>query len=60
MAYNITLTNGSTLISGGLSDGTADQTSTSLVLIGKNYSGYGKFLNENISRTYNFRKVKTI
>lgn len=48
MAYNITLSNGGTLITGGLPDGTIDTTSTSLTLVGKNYPGYGTFLNENM------------
>jgi hypothetical protein len=50
MAYNITLTNGSALITGGLVDGTIDITSTSLTLVGKNYPGYGIFLNQNMVR----------
>lgn len=47
MSYNLQLTNGSVLIQGGLTDGQLDTTSTSLALIGRNYSGYGLFLNEN-------------
>jgi hypothetical protein len=47
MSYTINLTNGTTLIPGGLSDGTIDTTHTSLVLIGKDYAGYGEFINEN-------------
>jgi hypothetical protein len=47
MSYTINLTNGTTLIPGGLSDGTTDTSHTSLVLIGKDYAGYGQFLNEN-------------
>jgi hypothetical protein len=47
MSYTINLTNGSTLVPGGISDGTVDTNHTSLVLIGKNYAGYGQFLNEN-------------
>jgi len=47
MAYNINLSNGTTLISGGLTDGTIDQTNSSLTLVGKNYPGYGVFLNQN-------------
>jgi hypothetical protein len=47
MAYTINLTNGTTLIPGGLSDGTVDVSKTSLTLIGKDYAGYGQFLNEN-------------
>lgn len=47
MAYNINLSNGTALISGGLTDGTIDQTNSSLTLVGKNYPGYGVFLNQN-------------
>jgi len=50
MAYNITQTNGAELISGGLADGTIDTTTTSLTLVGKNYPGYGTFLNQNVVR----------
>jgi hypothetical protein len=50
MAYNITLTNGTALISGGLADGTIDNTNSSLTLVGKNYPGYGIFLNQNMVR----------
>lgn len=50
MSYNITLTNGSDLISGGLLDNTADSTNSSLTLVGKNYKGYGLFLNQNFVR----------
>jgi len=45
MSYIINLTNGQSLKI--LSDGTTDNDSTSLTLIGKNYAGYGEFLNEN-------------
>lgn len=44
MAYVVNKTNGSILTT--VSDGTIDTTSD-LTLIGKNYSGYGEFLNEN-------------
>lgn len=47
MSYTLNLTNGATLVPGGLSDGTIDTSHTPLVLIGKNYAGYGQFLNEN-------------
>jgi hypothetical protein len=47
MSYTINLTNGTTLIPGGLSDGTVDINHTSLTLIGRDYAGYGQFLNEN-------------
>jgi len=45
MAYNLALTNSTALAT--VSDGTVDITSTSLTLVGKNYPGYGTFLNEN-------------
>ena len=44
MAYTIKLSNNSTLAT--ISDGTTDS-STSLTLIGRNFAGYGTFLNEN-------------
>jgi hypothetical protein len=47
MSYTINLTNGTSLIPGGLSDGTVDTTHSSLTLIGRDYAGYGQFLNEN-------------
>lgn len=47
MPYTINLTNGSSLIPGGLSEGTYDSSHTSIVLIGKNYANYGTFLNDN-------------
>jgi hypothetical protein len=57
MAYNINLSNGTALITGGLPDGTIDTTSTSLTLVGKNYPGYGLFLNQNmVQLVENFAK----
>jgi len=47
MAYTLTLTNGTNLIPGGLTDGGVNQDATSLTLIGKNFAGYGTYLNEN-------------
>lgn len=44
MSYNITKTNGQTLAT--ITDGTVNNI-TSLTLVGKNYPGYGIFLNEN-------------
>jgi hypothetical protein len=44
MAYTINKTNGTVLAT--VTDGTVD-TSTDLTLVGKNYAGYGEFLNEN-------------
>lgn len=46
MPYNINKTNGEQLVV--VDEGTADLTSTSITLIGKNYSGYGESLNENL------------
>lgn len=48
MAYTIIKSNGQTLTT--IADGTFDNTHTSLVLIGKNYAGYGEFLNDNFVR----------
>jgi hypothetical protein len=45
MPYNLTLTNGTALLT--LADGTEDSTTTSLALIGRNFAGFGPFLNEN-------------
>ena len=50
MSYSLTLSNGNYVPgigSTGLQDGTVDAGSTSLSLVGKNYPGYGKLLNEN-------------
>ena len=48
MPYTINLTNGSSLVPGGLSDGTVDSSHSSIILIGKNYANYGTFLNDNL------------
>lgn len=45
MAYTINLTNGTILTT--VADGTVNSTASSLTFIGKNYAGYGDFLNEN-------------
>jgi hypothetical protein len=45
MSYTITTTSGTTIAT--IADGTVNNTNTSLTLIGKNYAGYGVFLNEN-------------
>ena len=44
MAYTITLTDGTTFAT--IADGTVNQAS-SVTLVGKNYAGYGQFLDEN-------------
>jgi hypothetical protein len=44
MAYTINLTNGTTFAT--ITDGTTNSTS-SMTLIGKNYAGYGQFLDDN-------------
>lgn len=46
MAYTILNTDGTTLLL--LADGKVDQSATSLTLIGKNYSGFGEYYNNNL------------
>jgi hypothetical protein len=46
MAYTISNTDGTKLLS--LADGTIDQSTTSLTLIGKNYTGFGQEYNNNL------------
>jgi hypothetical protein len=56
MSYTITKTDGSTLTT--LLDGTTNTTSTSLTLVGKNFPGYGVFLNQNFVKLLeNFSKT---
>jgi len=45
MSYTINLTNGNILTT--IPDGTINNTSCSQVLVGKNYAGYGQFLDDN-------------
>lgn len=45
MTYTVTTTAGAPIAT--IADGTVNTTATSLTLIGKNYAGYGIFLNEN-------------
>jgi hypothetical protein len=45
MTYTVTTTAGAPIAT--VADGTVNTTATSLTLIGKNYAGYGIFLNEN-------------
>jgi hypothetical protein len=45
MPYIVTTTSGSALAT--IPDNTVNTTTTSLALVGKNYAGYGAFLNEN-------------
>ena len=47
MSYTITLTDGSTFAT--IADGTIN-TSSSMTLVGKNYAGYGQFINDDIIR----------
>ena len=46
MAYTISLTNGTILTT--IADGTVNSTSAGITLIGKNYAGYGTFLNSDL------------
>jgi hypothetical protein len=56
MAYTINKTDGSILTT--VADGQIDQLSTDITLIGKNYSGFGEFLNENLIKMLeNFASV---
>lgn len=48
MAYKITRPDGTTLLT--LADNVVDQSATSLTLVGKNWSGYGEYLNNNLVR----------
>lgn len=48
MSYNIIKTDGTPLAT--VADGQTNSTASSLTLIGKNYAGYGTFLNENFIR----------
>ena len=58
MSYNLTLTNGTLLEI--LADGSADTTTTSISLVGKNYAGYGIYLNENFLKLLeNFASTAT-
>ena len=45
MSYKLNKTDGTILTD--LVDGTIDTTRSDLTLIGRNYSGFGEFLNEN-------------
>ena len=45
MSYRLNRTDGQLLVD--LTDGILDTTTTDLTLIGKNYKGFGEFLNEN-------------
>jgi hypothetical protein len=46
MSYTINLPNGQTL--GTVLDGTINNTATSLTLVGRNYSGYGQFIQNSL------------
>ena len=47
MSYTITLTDGTVFAT--IADGTIN-TSSAMTLVGKNYAGYGQFLNDDIIR----------
>lgn len=56
MSYKINQTNGNLLVD--LIDGRIDNTSTDLVLIGRNFTGYGELFNENFVKLLeNFASV---
>jgi len=57
MAYNINKTNGSKLTT--VDDGAINATACDLTLVGKNYAGYGQFVNDNsIKLLENFANSK--
>ena len=45
MSYKLNKTDGSLLVE--LQDGVVDTTSSDLTLVGRNYKGFGEFINEN-------------
>lgn len=56
MSYKINLTDGTLLVD--LVDGRIDSETTDLVLVGRNYTGYGEYFNENFVRLLeNFKNV---
>lgn len=56
MSYKINLTDGTLLVD--LVDGRIDNETTDLVLVGRNYTGYGEYFNENFVRLLeNFKNV---
>lgn len=56
MGYKVNKTNGDLLVD--LLDGTVDEDTTNLTLIGRNYTGFGEFLNENFVKILeNFANV---
>ena len=56
MSYKVNKTNGDLLVD--LLDGTIDEDTTNLTLIGRNYTGFGELLNENfIKLLENFANV---
>ena len=56
MSYNINKTDESVLVT--LADGVTDTNYSSLTLIGKNFAGYGEFINENFVRLLeNFSRI---
>jgi hypothetical protein len=58
MSYNINKTDGSTLVE--IADGEFNSKATSLTLIGKNVSGFGEVLNENLVKMLeNFANVQS-
>ena len=58
MSYTINKTDGTIVAT--VADGQIDQSSTSITLIGKNFSGFGEYLNENLVKMLeNFASVGT-
>lgn len=56
MSYRLNKTNGDLILE--LADGQIDNTSTDITLVGRNYKGFGEFINENFIRLIeNFSNV---
>ena len=59
MSYILNKTDGTLLVT--LVDGAIDTTSTDITLVGRNYKGFGEFINENyIKLLENFSSPKCI
>ena len=54
MAYQINKTDGTIVAT--VADGQIDELSTDITLIGRNYSGFGEALNENLIKLLNLFK----
>ena len=58
MSYKLNKTDGSLLVD--LVDGKINTTATNLTLIGKNYQGFGEFINENFIKLLEKKDIPQI